>query len=366
MPYISQQKLEDILGHLPKRIHLDNSKEIDILICTLGFEDRTSTILDALQLKGKDVLLVKYPTNIPDNEINLSKFETLCEETNCRLKTLEYNNRSFLDAFLAYLNEIKISNKRVGFDISTCSSYLFYPIMKVLISQDISLRILYCEANKYFPTEDEWIAIREEAKKGGDLFSETYENANFLSKGIDQVYSSPMFYEMNPGKLPAAIIAIPNFSAERMKSLLEKDHEVNNTPAEDIHWVIGVSPIPKNKWRRDALIETNRLQNRDDKHYVSTMEYEEIMVSLEDVWNRVKDKKYLSIGSLGSKFQHLGTYFFLSIHQDIGLWLVEPKEFKAGRWSSGIGSFHEVDFGETSKVRELLASYMTISIDIYK
>ncbi len=369
MPHISQQHLEDILGHLPKRIILDDSKEVDLLICTLGFEDRTDAIAHSLQmignLRGKDVILVKYPTNKPDNEKNLDKFQKLCDRADCRLKTFNYHKSTFSVELSGYLQEIKCINKRVCFDISTCSSYLLYPIMKVLMGLEIYLRILYCEAENYFPAKDEWLAIKEKADKEGGLFAEAYEKANFLSKGVDQVYSASLFYEMNPGNLSAAIVAIPNFSGERMKTLLEKDYEVNNTAREDIHWIIGVPPGEKNKWRRDALIETNRLQNRDDLLYVSTLEYKEIMHVLEELWNRAKYAKYLSIGSLGSKFQHLGTYLFLFIHQDIGLWLVEPKEFIAGRWSSGMGQSHEVDFGSTSELRKLLESYMTMEINIY-
>ena len=252
------------------------------------------------------------------------------------------------------------SNFRVIFDISTCSSYVFYPTISELMKSNTDLTVVYSEADTYFPTKDEWEKVNAKAKEENSLFIESFENARFQSIGVDDLYAYSPFSELNAGNKPALLVAIPNFSAKRINSIVHIDRELNKTPYEDIIWLIGEPPAEKNKWRTDAIIRTNNISNVAT-HFVSTLEYKEIILKLEDIWANRKYDYHISIGSLGSKMQHLGTFFFLALHQEIGLWLAEPREFNAKRFSTGHGVFWQLRFGETNELRRILESYMTFT-----
>ena len=92
---------------------------------------------------------------------------------------------------------------------------------------------------------------------------------------------------------------------------------------------------------------------------VSTLDYKQMIIELENKWSDIKYKYHITIGSLGSKMQHLRTFFFLTLHQEIGLWYAEPNKFDAKRFSKGEGSMWQIPFGSTKKIWNLLKRYMT-------
>ena len=81
----------------------------------------------------------------------------------------------------------------------------------------------------------------------------------------------------------------------------------------------------------------------------------------EDIWLDTRYNYHMSIGSLGSKMQHLATCLFLYLHQDTALWLSEPKEFQAKRFSSGSDKAWQIDFGDTENLKNILKKYMTFT-----
>jgi hypothetical protein len=191
------------------------------------------------------------------------------------------------------------------------------------------------------------------------MFIESFENAEFQTIGVDDVYPSPLFSEMNPGNRPSVFVGVPNFSAGRMNALVTRDQEMNKTS--DSYWVIGEPPSPNNDWRIEAIRRTNNLAGVHPSRLrlVSTLQYKEMLKALEDIWLETRHNYYLSIGTLGSKMQHVGTYFFLCLHRDASLLLTEPKSFRTTKYSSGVGQAWKIDLGDTRKLREALDSYMT-------
>ena len=61
--------------------------------------------------------------------------------------------------------------------------------------------------------------------------------------------------------------------------------------------------------------------------------------------------------------QHLGTFIFMLMHRDIGLWMVEPVRFQAALWSKGTGNIYEVNFGRTSDIQKKVETYQMYSWD---
>jgi hypothetical protein len=357
-------EISDILNSLPDIHELEMNKTYDIYICTLGFEDRTHHVISQLtkemNTKESVLILITYPTNQIDNEKNKKYFDDISHRFKI-LKILPYTRQNFYNDLFSLLNEFIPIHKTVAFDISTCSSYVFYPTLKLLMDYDIDLTICYSEAEIYCPTEEEWEDVAMRAAKEDSLFVQSFENAQFLSIGIDDVYPCTLFSEMNPDNKATILAAIPNFSAMRMNAIMNKDREINKTSLERTHWICGQPPAGKNKWRMEAVKKTNNLDNIKASHILSssTLDYKDMIKTLENIWLANRYEYYMSIGSLGSKMQHLGTYMFMNLHPDTGLWLSEPKEFRADRFSAGYGPAWQISFGRAIDINFLLKKYMT-------
>lgn len=362
---INRFEIGDILGNLPEIEPFNIDRQVDLFISTLGFEDRTHSIIDKLVATGKmhkkPILLIEYPTNKEDNMKNYTFFEKAAKAMESPLISLTYSRKDFTQKLGHQLDKILIKKSHIVFDISSCSSYVFYPIMKALYNLDIDLRIVYSEAEKYYPTFEEWNEVNKTAESEKSLFVESFENANFQSAGVDDIYAYNIFSEINPGNKPCILIAVPNFSCQRMNAIIARDNELNKTKYEDIMWFIGKPPGEHNAWRIEAVMKTNNLYNKPTTKItsVSTLHYKEMIKALEDVWSDVKYKYHLTLGTIGSKNQHLGTFFFLALHQDVGLWLAEPKEFRASRFSEGAGTCWQINLGLMTDVRQSLERYLT-------
>ncbi len=165
---------------------------------------------------------------------------------------------------------------------------------------------------------------------------------------------------MNPGNKPSALVAVPNFNAIRMNAIIARDRDLNKTEFENIIWILGNPPAAENRWRIEAVKRTNdveQVEGTGNVFLASTIDYREMLTVLENVWLQRRYKLHLSLGSLGSKMQHLGSFLFLLLHQEIAVWLAEPIKFHADRFSEGIGKVWLVDLGSLCLLRERFKAY---------
>jgi len=363
---IGRYDISDVLSRLPeiRSLGKDDLHDCDIFVSTLGFEQRAPTLVTEFSQAGSlskaNVVLIEYPTNERDNEANLKYFQAAADNA-AGFHRIRYSRGDYFSRLTHTLAAIsRGSGTRVVFDITTCSSYVFYPTMKALMELDADLTLIYSEASTYYPSREEWELVAQEANLETSLFIEAFEKAEFQSIGVEDVYSSSLFNEMNPANRPTAFVAVPNFSAARMNALVTRDQEMNKTSARNTYWLIGEPPSSENHWRIEAIRLTNNLKVVDNtkSRLVSTLEYKEMIKALEEIWLETKHSYYLSIGTLGSKMQHVGTFFFLYLHKDVGLLLTEPKTFRGTRYSSGAGQAWQLCFGETGELKETLRQYL--------
>lgn len=286
---------------------------------------------------------------------------------NKKIDRVPYLKKEKITQFNNEIKERLKGKNNVIFDISTCSSYLFYPVMRMLIETGVNLRVLYTEAEEYFPLEEQWLKVKEKADKEHSLFNEEFEKAEFLSSGIDDVHNCGHTSEMNAANFPGKLILIPNFNPIRANAIISKESEMNKNNR-DIVWLIGVPPGPEEgrrtdkDWRVDALIQTySKICKPEKAVRVCTFKYKKIIEALENLWLENRYKCYLSIGNLGSKMQHLGTKIFLMMHPDVGLWVSEPKIFKASEYSKGSATTWQTDFESLKTFRENIKTYMTFT-----
>ncbi|MBZ0115272.1 MAG: hypothetical protein K8J08_22650 [Thermoanaerobaculia bacterium] len=370
---ISKLDLSHFLSYLPDLEDLDlvALPEACVLILAQGFEDRSTNILGGVLSRGKladsMLLIVKYPTNLGENTWDaefLGRAKSSCR----RFRQITYCRETFAGDLKRELVEWSLqeqSTTNVVVDISSMASYVMYPLLAELVAADTTLDIVYTEAATYYPSEAEWKSVSAKAKDEKGLFKISFEEADFQSVGVASVYTASIFDEFNPGNLPSRLIAVPNFSPLRMNAIVEKDAELNKSRSDQTVWLIGQPPREELGWRGDAVRSTNALNNVPSVQIksVCTLDYKEMLETLEGIWLDSRNTYYLSIGNLGSKMQHLGSFLFGLAHRDTSFWLAEPTQFKATRFSTDFGPAHRVSLGETKKLREVVEKYGTFEWD---
>ena len=361
-------KIEDVLKNFPERQDFAFNRACNIFVCSLGFEERTHHLISKLaetqDLTDCTVVIIRYPTNEEENEKNFSVYEGLKEKFK-KIESIQYSKKDFSRNFNSLIKQLvgEGETSEVIFDISTCASYVFYPVMKSQFDQNLNLTIGYVEAIDYYPKLEEFKETSKKAELEGSFFPQAFENASFQSHGVDDVYSSSLFAELNPGNTPTLMVAVPNFSPVRMNSIIFKDQEINGTKIEDVCYLLGQPPDSKNHWRTDAIKIANNLNDSQIFKSISTRSYSDIVSALEEIWVEHQFKYHLSIGNLGSKMQHLGAFLFLMLHPDVSLWLAEPSKFKAMRFSEGVGDSWQVEFGDVQNFAKEMRSYLTYRWD---
>lgn len=354
MPAIVQRTIADVLRKLPElvpwRVSLLESESIDLFICCAGFEDRASAFVDELgKTRSIRQLVITYPTNVSENR-----------DLGLDAPIVTYSLHSFLKDAKAALAEIsQVSRPRIIVDLSSMASYVFYRLITAIEDVASSARIgfVYAEAERYAPSQEEWKTFYESVSD--DMLAEAYEESHFQSHGIGDTYESDVFPGRNTGPLPTLIVAIPNFSLHRMKSMLAYADSHYGVPSENIRWLLGQPPNRKeNGWRFHAT--ANLYNVREKAIPASSLNYREVFQQLAGIWEETHSTQHIVIANLGSKMQHLGSLLFLKMHPECGLILSEPLEYDSSRYSFGIGAKWWLDFGNLDELRRSLMSYGTL------
>lgn len=366
MPEIQQRSLQDIIGQLPAMARVDGTMPpvatIDLLITAAGFEDRATAICAiATAVEMRHHVVITYPTNRNDNASSREKLIGLPHTG--ELHEVGYDRADFRTRLLQSLGIYRAQGEiNAVVDVSGLSSYAFFRLMPICFEMlpEAHIHLFYAEAEHYFPEPREWTEFLSRISDKSDSLTIAREYAarpeGFQSRGVEIVYESESFLGSNQDGLPVQMVAFPNFSLERMKSMVSFCENQFNALGRDTEWFVGQPPdVAKNGWRTEALTQLY-LVSPDRLHSVSTLDYRDTLRALDDLWENKCTERHMIITTLGSKMQHLGVLCFLKMHQDVGLVLSEPAEFVAGRFSTGIGSRWWIDCGRVSELVRLLES----------
>lgn len=367
---IKKITLDDILPQFKERAPLLNTpiEAPSVFIGSMGFEDRSPALFRYLAEKdslreAKCVILV-YSTNKHDNERTLPLFE-------------EYKDKVKELIFLPYLKGrlggdirelLGHDNKVIYVDISTLASYCFYPLLFELFNtyEKSNISIFYSEAKRYQPSYDEWTAFLkkyESFKTNRSSLFDTWDETYFQTTEVDHVYESQLFPGVNPDPLSEALIAVPNFATVRMRTFITRFQETPGSDRDSIYWIFGRPPAADKKWRLNAIKQLHMREpyNSIEKAYEAcTLDYKDIWRQFEEIWRKTHLNYHLTIATLGSKMQHLGTFFFLLMHPEVTLLLSEPKEYVAKQYSEEIEDCWVINLGNIKALKKVIASHGTL------
>jgi len=181
------------------------------------------------------------------------------------------------------------------------------------------IRVIYTEAKTYFP-------LKRDAKKIKILPEKVY-----LSSGVKEVITLPRFNGIFYPGYSIFLIIFLGFDPIRARgaiNFLQPSRKIG---------IIGEPPLKYRKWRADEVRKRNLgiFDEKDDTVQLSTFDYQETVLKLEELYNEFSSKSNIAICPLGSKLQTIGVLLFARDHMDVKLLFPIPMEFHPQRYSKG-------------------------------
>ncbi len=353
-------ELTEIASVLPDVVPLTGpgsatSDRDDLFICAVGFEPRCLTIPKLFSEAGYQsdrVICLEYDTNPDDNAMNRPQLREYLGVFGSRIDSLNADSTEFCRSLRAYISDWpqhgREGGPRVTFDISAVGNRFVLKTMKVLLEADVSLRVVYAEADVYHPTKEEFELEVEDTR---------------LERGVSRVEISPE----HPGRfldpLPDCVVIFPSFHSERSQAVLDfVDPSLLTNPEDKVAWLVGRPHELQDQWRIGALMANNSILQSTPHQVVSTFEYREALQALESACLQRWEKYNITLVPLGSKLQAISASLFCYMHPEVRVVFALPKQYNAVQYSDGVKATWAINFGSTGSVRKNLNRVGTISI----
>ena len=318
----------------------------DILILCAGFEDRVMTALDsAIDLEGINfsLVLIEYLPHVDENKTN--EIMKKCSECGISVDRLLYdreNPPSIRNKLLDILHQVEC---RIFVDISGMSRLLIVQILNVLGNPPFNFSrstILYSMAQEYPPSENEVDAAIKKMEKS------SLHSAMFLSSDVFELAVVPELSSVSSEGQPIRVVAFPSFNPNQLAAL---QSEIQASSFTLIH---GIPPLKENAWRFHKINILNRIEdisNRDD-HKVSTLEYNETLELLLDIYDEYGVLERIIIAPTGSKMQTVAVGIFRAFMEDIQIVYPTPRIFPNPKeYTKGVGQLYQLQLDSFLDIR---------------
>ena len=242
---------------------------------------------------------------------------------------------------------------RIVFDITVGSSRLLLEGLHALLQTRTELTILYSEASEYRPSFQEYRSYLE-----GRLRSDV-STPEFLAHGIDKVALLKRIPGHDADARPTYLAAVPSFTPIRLSAVIE-DLAPNR-----VYWLFGIPHLVRNRWRLDAQREyhSHLLQTLHRYCHVSTFDYREMLIVLEQIYRRHRGEYSFLVCSLGSKMQKLGQALFHILRPEVGAVVSIPKAWEPERYSDeNPRAIHVIALGDCADLRDRLWKTRTLRL----
>lgn len=367
MPKLSTCQLADVLARIGSIEPLDSQvlagqSPDDLFVCALGFEPRCLTLPERLasaNYRAARAIYLTYATNLDDNRTNLTALETHLGSIAGEVEQLDADAAEFPTRFRSLLELVSSTAKprtpRVVFDISVAANRFVMRCMKFLLEFEISLRIIYSEAEIYHPTKLEY--DNEPSKwQRDDLLG--------LERGVSEVAPSVEYPGNALDPQPDFVILFPSFRPERSMAVVNfVDPSLVTSPQGKVVWLLGMPHLEEDRWRIEAMRKINAIDSNTPQYDVSTFDYKDTVRVLESIYQDKSGRHTITLSPLGSKMQALGSAIYCYMHPDVRIIFSVPKEYNAVQYSKGCKAVWQIDFGSLCLFTANLDEVGTLRID---
>ena len=368
---------------LPSIIEIKDFDSIEIgshFILASGFEDRSRGFLERLVAaksfgnKLSKVSVINYLPVNENNERNRVEISKLLARLGVaainigeyvfdREHPLDFDND--LDNLMGSIDQ----ESHVYVDISSMSKLLILYILDRLWMKGNAFSVIYSEAAKYAPTEQEYLDSFRKGDFGQELLIE------LQSVGAFEPIIPSQFSGSTPMGGSRALVDFLGFNKRQSIGVAAI------VPYQFFIPIISVPPSNELRWRQEALITINdiglvpsgkrihdlgtiKVENDDFSKvkegeyqiHVSTFDYKKTVETLLWIYEAHKFSHYLTIAPFGSKMQSLGIFIFTRLHPETQIVYASPKDFHA-QYTEGVKAIYEIRFKNSLELeKNIMAS----------
>ncbi len=349
---ITQVDISQLISRLPNAERFHGSLGGDALavfICTLGFEERCLKVPTMLASSGAhfDVaVVVTLDTNTEENALNHAELKRSLDVVTDSVEIMDADDNRFSQHLKALLNRWAGEHKRIILDISSFASRALLKVVNAVLQSDGDFEVLYCEANEYKPTQDEY-AQEPQAWQLSSVFG--------LERGVSSVQAWQEYPGFHPDPLPDLVILLPNLNPGRSMAVVTAvDASIVVEPQKRIVWIVGIPLHTKESWRAQAVRQVNSVPQDARVYEASTFEYKELLPILMKLHEQNAETHRMTLSPLGSKLQSLAIGLFLYMKPDVRVMFSIPKEYNAKNYSLGVREVWRLTFGNIASLRKEL------------
>jgi len=349
--------LNDLLPNLVpcERLEL---KQGDIIIHAPGFEDRTMAITrTVVPCSDSRAILFDYLPYEPSNR--LTEVRTGLSDLGINIADediLKYNRLEPGDFEFDLEKKLRRQNiKHAIVDISSMSKLLIILVLNVCYKLEIRISILYCEAKRYHPDQEEFNLAKENEK----IHQPTLQ----IYTGVHGVVRTDSLSSVAMQGQPTAAIVFMSFNDNLTQVLL-------NTVYPGRLFLINGRP-PGHSWREKAtawIHDQVRQEWKEDNpvtpdtkdgtllptRVTSTLDYRETVSLLLKIYWQLSTNHRILLAPSGSKMQAVSCFFLKALHPDIHIEYPSPVSF-AKEYSEEMGTCWLLDLGKASNLLKAIS-----------
>ena len=330
-----------------------------VYIAAYGFEDRSLGWAQKARSLAPDKnssILFKYenpkgPNRIRELRALLRKAGiTRMNEINYQINALAPLEESVEKAFSGINDE----TEEVVLDISAMTKFLILLCLYQLSTFNNTLKIVYSEANEYFPTKEEY----------GNFKTDMGFITSFPSQGIESILRAKCLSSIRMQGQPVTMIAFTSFNEQLVR------HMLGTISPHRLIFINGRPPHSFNAWRERATQEIHSGliseyqrdnptgRNRLLKRVSSTLLYYETIEEIDEIYNAFGLYERIICAATGSKMQTVGLFFAKTRFPDIHIEYPTPDSYFKSGTPKGVRQVHEVVI---PKFSNLLNEIKTVS-----
>lgn len=314
-----------------------------VYIAAYGFEDRSlgwAQKAHGLPPDKNSSILFKYEN--PKGENRIRELRALLREagvTRRREITYQFNSLSSLeDSVKEAFSDLNSEVEEVVLDISAMTKFLILLCLFQLSTFTKTLKIVYSEANEYFPNKEDY----EKFKADMRLIT------SFPSQGFESILRAKCLSSIRMQGQPVTMIAFTSFNEQLVR------HMLGTISPHRLIFINGRPPHPFNAWREKATQEIHKglisEYKRDNqtgrkkllKRVSSTLLYYETIEEIEKIYETFGLYERIICAATGSKMQTVGLFFAKTRFPDIHIEYPTPDSYFKSGTPKGVRQVHEV------------------------
>lgn len=314
-----------------------------VYVAAYGFEDRSlgwAQKAHGLAPDKNSSILFKYVS--PKGKNRIKELRALLRKAGItRMNEINYQINALSpleDSVEKAFSGINDETDEVVLDISAMTKFLILLCLCQLSTFNKTLKIVYSEANEYFPNQEDYNNFKADMRF----------ITSVPSQGIESILRAKCLSSIRMQGQPVTMIAFTSFNEQLVR------HMLGTISPHRLIFINGRPPHSFNAWREQATQEIHKglisEYERDNqtgrngllKRVTSTLLYHETIEEIAKIYKTFGLYERIICAATGSKMQTVGLFFAKSRFPDIHIEYPTPDSYFTSGTPKGVRQVHEI------------------------